>query len=104
MDSLTRKRREIGFTSQVNVYVDLGNSHYARVPFDDGELAITGRPKRHDEAYVLFSLKPKLLRRILLGPQFAHWNNAEIGSHIRFYRSPDVFERGLYHSMCFFHA
>ena len=45
-----------------------------------------------------------LLHRLLRGPRFAHWNNAEIGSHLRFDRKPDVFERGLYHCLCFLHS
>lgn len=34
----------------------------------------------------------------------AHWNNLEIGSHLRFCRQPDVFERAIYHFLCYFHA
>ena len=29
-------------------------------------------------------LDPRLLKRILMGPKYAHWNNAEIGSHLKF--------------------
>jgi len=35
---------------------------------------------------------------------YAHWNNAEIGSHIEFERQPEIYERKLYYSMNFFHA
>ena len=54
--------------------------------------------------YVIYDLDIRLLKNILLGPRLAHWNNAEIGSHIKFTRKPNVFERSLYDSMCFFHA
>ena len=54
--------------------------------------------------YVIFDTDIKLLKRLLLGPRFAHWNNAEIGSHIKFFRKPDVFERKLYSLMSYFHA
>lgn len=54
--------------------------------------------------YVTYSTDVKLLKKILLGPKFAHWNNAEIGSHINFYRKPNIFEREIYTSMCFFHC
>ena len=54
--------------------------------------------------YVIFDTDIKLLKRLLLGPRFAHWNNAEIGSHIKFFRKPDVFERKLYYLMSYFHA
>ncbi|MDC1182326.1 MBL fold metallo-hydrolase [Planktomarina temperata] len=55
------------------------------------------------EPYVRIRLDHNLLHRLLRGPRYAHWNNAEIGSHLLFQRKPDIFERGLYHCMCFLH-
>ena len=43
-----------------------------------------------------------LLVRILDGK--AHWNNAEIGSHLRFYRDPDIYQRSLHFFLSFFHC
>ena len=54
--------------------------------------------------YVSYVLDFRLLFKILSGPRFAHWNNAEIGSHITFKRNPNNFERGLYYCMNFFHV
>ena len=53
--------------------------------------------------YVLYMLNPKLLKKILMGPRYAHWNNAEIGSHIKFFRKPDIFDRRIYNAICYFH-
>jgi UDP-MurNAc hydroxylase len=53
--------------------------------------------------YVIYETDLRLLKFLLMGPKYAHWNNAEIGSHIKFYRKPDVFERELYYSMTYFH-
>ena len=53
--------------------------------------------------YVIYELDSRLLKNILLGPRFAHWNNAEIGSHIKFFRKPDIYERKLYNAMNYFH-
>ena len=47
------------------------------------------------------SLNPKLLRRIL--DRKAHWNNAEIGCHIDFYRSPNIYEPDLHTLLQFLH-
>lgn len=55
------------------------------------------------EPFVRIRVDHNLLHRLLQGPRFAHWNNAEIGSHLTYLRKPDRFERGLYHCMCFFH-
>ena len=46
----------------------------------------------------------KLLKKILMGPRYAHWNNAEIGSHIKFFRKPDFFDRKIYNAICYFHV
>lgn len=54
--------------------------------------------------YVIYETDIRLLKKLLLGPKFAHWNNAEIGSHLKFYRKPDIFERDVYLSMCYFHS
>ena len=53
--------------------------------------------------YVIYETDLRLLKFLLIGSKYAHWNNAEIGSHIKFYRKPDVFERELYYSMSYFH-
>ena len=36
--------------------------------------------------YVRYETDIKLLKRLLMGPRYAHWNNAEIGSHLKFFR------------------
>ncbi len=59
---------------------------------------------KKSKKYVRYETDIRLLKRLLLGPRFAHWNNAEIGSHLRFFRKPNVFERDLYNSICYFHC
>lgn len=56
------------------------------------------------EPFVRMEVDHNLLHRLLRGPRFAHWNNAEIGSHIKYLRKPNQFERELYHCMCFLHS
>lgn len=56
------------------------------------------------QKYVRISLDSRLLLRILKGPKFAHWNNAEIGSHLTFERKPNVYESAFYYVFCFFHV
>ena len=54
--------------------------------------------------YVRYETDNRLLKRLLMGPKYAHWNNAEIGSHLKFFRKPNVFERNIYSSMVYFHC
>jgi UDP-MurNAc hydroxylase len=100
---LNDKRKEINFISNTKVLIKLKEDLFIKLSFngDDFELVenLNGL-----ESFVEYQLSLKLLYRILRGPKYAHWNNAEIGSHIRYRRVPNKFERGLYHSMCFFHS
>ena len=43
----------------------------------------------------------RLLRRIL--NKKSHWNNAEIGAHINFFRKPDKMEPDIHRALCFLH-
>ena len=59
---------------------------------------------KKSKKYVCYDTDIRLLKRLLMGPAFAHWNNAEIGSHLKFFRKPNIFERDVYNSMCYFHC
>jgi|TARA_B110001469_G_scaffold127556_1_gene148960 UDP-MurNAc hydroxylase len=96
------KRNEINFVSKTSVLVKLKENLYVKLNFDGSEFELVDS-SNGIKSFVEYQLSLKLLNRILKGPKYAHWNNAEIGSHIKFRRVPNTFERGLYHAMCFFH-
>ena len=58
----------------------------------------------HHPIFILMDLDFRLLYRILRGPKFGHWSNADVGSHIKYTKKPNIFERGIYHCMSFFHS
>lgn len=98
------KRKEIGFSSETVVLIYLENDKYFLIPMNGKLTQIIKKNNLVNlDNYVIYSLDLRLLKWILKGPRFAHWNNAEVGSHITFERKPNIFERGLYHAMCFFH-
>ena len=53
---------------------------------------------------ILIETDERLLYWLLQGPKKAHWNNAEIGSHIQFRRLPNIYERGLMYCLNFFYS
>lgn len=53
------------------------------------------------ENLLICTLDPRLLRRIL--DKRSHWNNAEIGCHITFHRSPNIYDPDLHTCLQFFH-
>ncbi|BAO75039.1 MBL fold metallo-hydrolase [Winogradskyella sp. PG-2] len=100
---MNAKREEINFVSDTSVLVKLKEDLFIKLYFDGTEYEVVDNTNGI-KSFVEYQLSTKLLNRILKGPRYAHWNNAEIGSHIKFRRVPNTFERGLYHAMCFFHA
>lgn len=88
-----RKAEEIGFAITTQIVVE--DAVHSWVVFDDIKYAPSN---------LTMNLDSRLLWRLLMGPKYAHWNNAEIGSHIMFSRSPDVFQRGLHHVLSFLHV
>jgi len=80
---------------------------YARIDLKNYTLKFM--KKKHmgggEQDYYVLSLDERLLQRLLQGPRFAHWNNADIGSHIRYYRSnPKKFNYRLGNYLSFFHS
>ena len=53
--------------------------------------------------YVVYDTDIRLLKKLLTFENNSHWNNAEIGSHIKYYRKPNIFERNVHYAMVNFH-
>lgn len=70
----------------------------ATTPPHPVDIAALGQSER-----LQLTLDRRLLARVLNGPRFAHWNNAEIGSHIAFLRIPNRYDRATHHALSFFH-
>jgi UDP-MurNAc hydroxylase len=108
-DSFSRfksKKDEIKFNSETKLIITLPEEKYLYIDLNENVQykIIEKFDATKEDRFVKLNLDFRLLLRILKGPRFAHWNNAEIGSHITFERKPNLFERGLYHSYCFFHS
>lgn len=99
------KRRQIGWESDTTVLLDLVDDAVAAFSMNGDGYEILGEDEARDvHPYVRIRIDDRLLHRILRGPQYAHFNNAQIGSHITFEKDPDVYERPLYYAMSFLHA
>jgi UDP-MurNAc hydroxylase len=84
------------------LYVKLIDGCYAKFSMYDEHLEFTNDIK--SEKHLVFKVDPRLLTKILSGPRYAHWNNAEIGCHIMFYRQPDIYDRNAHYCMNYFHC
>ena len=99
------KRNQLGFSSDTNVLIHLPENkmlllHPNRLPF---EVVPQNNIEKFDK-FLLIKTDYRLLLRLLRGPKYAHWNNAEIGSHLEFSRKPNIYERGLFYCLNFFHS
>ena len=104
-DRMESKRLEIGFSSDTRVRIHVADNRVVELSMN-GNGHETRRTSDLAEAkpYISFRTDHRLLKRLLMGPRHAHWNNAEIGSHVEFRREPDQYERGLHHAVCFLHV
>ena len=96
------KAKEINFQSDTKIIIKSDKVAFKfSVSTDIEEIELD---ENSLEPFVIIEVDHNLLHRLLRGPKYAHWNNAEIGSHLKYIRRPNMFERALYHCMCFFHA
>jgi UDP-MurNAc hydroxylase len=101
---LVEKASTLGYRGAGRAYVPLIEGEAARISFAPSSLDFVPMDTiDHDDHFVSFGVDPRLLVRLLKGPRFAHWNNAEIGSHITYRRFPDEYDRALYHLMNYLH-
>ena len=100
------KKTESNIIFSTNIYLDLGKSliEINNTKSQEKIDLIKNEKFKLNSNFVKYSTDKRLLKSLLMGPKFAHWNNAEIGSHISFLRNPNIFERQLYENMCYFHA
>ena len=99
------KRKEIGFSSETNIILDLSQEKFLVISTNGGGYRISDNiDLEHFTKFVKISLDTRFLKWLLKGPKYAHWNNAEIGSHLTYQRNPEIYERGLYYSLNFFHV
>ena len=99
------KRKGLRFSSDTTILIKLLKNEFVDISCNGkGWKIVKETELSHYKKYVKLSLDSKLLKWILMGPKFAHWNVAENGSHITFERIPNIYERALYYCLSFFYA
>lgn len=98
-------RKEINFSSETKVFFSFCNDMYIEMSTNGFGYSIVNESEIDKKQNILIvNIDTRLFFEILKGPRFAHWNNAEIGSHITYFRNPDVYDRGLFYCMNFLHS
>ena len=100
-----RKRKELNFSSNTQIFITLPENKILKFSCNGKSPSIiTEENIEKNLPYLSIQTDHRLLFRLLRGPKFAHWNNAEIGSHLKFSRKPNIYERGLFYCLNFFHS
>ena len=100
-----RARKELQFSTDTNLLIQLPENFYLLLSFDDAGFKIINKNMSEQfEKFVKIDLDPRLLHLLLQGPKFANWNNCEVGSHLKFKRNPDSYESAIYYCLNFFHV
>ena len=98
-------RQKIGYETDTKIILGLTDDKCVIISCDGNGYELVDNYKRTKiEKFISMDLDSRLLYWLLQGPQKAHWNNAEIGSHIQFVRIPDVYDRGLIHCWNYFYS
>ncbi len=104
-ESLESKREKIEYSTDTTVLVPLVDDVTAAISMNgDGFEFVENTDVEDFDGYVELDTDPRLLKRLLEGPEHAYWADAKIGSHIGIRKEPDIYERGLYNCMSAFHA
>lgn len=92
---LKRKQLEVGLFEDINLIFDLPSNSFVLINLLELK-SRTVDALDQLQSYHRFKLDPRLLRRALLGPHLANWNNIEIGAHLGFDRKPDVYRQDVH--------
>ena len=95
LDRLKRKQAELNFYEDMHLLFDLPCKNFASINLLDSSLSIV-EDLKEEFKYHRFQLDPRLLKRVLMGPRYANWNNIEIGALLNFSRNPDIYRMDVH--------
>ncbi len=99
-EKMCSRMKQYGYQSDWKVYLDTDQGFLYEIPFNENPVKRVDY-KKEVKPFVRISLDYSLLIMIL--DRKAHWNNAEIGSHLTFYRDPEEYEVGVYRFLSYLH-
>ena len=86
---LTNAQTQFNHRSSWKVYLDVDQDELYCIPFDRSSVRRVGKGTER-EPFIRITLDHRLLAMILDGR--AHWDPAAIGSHLTFFRKPDIYD------------
>ena len=98
-------RKRIGYTTTTKIILKLTDERFVVISCNgEGYELTSSKELKKIREFISIDTDVRLLYWLLQGPRKAHWNNAELGSHIQFRRVPNIYERGLWYCFNFFYS
>ena len=86
------------------LYIEYYNK-FISLDFDKKEIKFQNEVSSGNKDYTILHLNEKLLLNLLKGPRYAHWNNADIGSHIDYTKSNiSEYNYKLFNILAYYHS
>ena len=97
-------RKKIDFSSNTVILIEFSEKIFIKLSSNGESISfISKQESQNEKKYIKIFLDPRLLKRLLQGPKYAHWQVADGGSHLTYDRFPNNYERGLNYCLCYFH-
>ena len=95
LERLKRKLNDLNFSEDLNLIFDINRKKFVSINLKNTKINLLTNLHKTDN-YHRFQLDPRLLKRALMGPKYANWNNIEIGGLLNFARKPDVYRMDVH--------
>ena len=92
---LKQKQEEINFYENIDLVFDIDSNQFIKINLLDTTPTYI-KDISNLSNYHRFKLDTRLLELVLKGPQYANWNNIEIGAMLEFDRKPDNFRQDIH--------
>ncbi len=102
-DRVSFRQKLFNLRSNTQLSIKYFNKFF-NIDFSKEDAKFSIENKKPKKNYLSISCDERLLKRILLGPKYAHWNNASLGSHISFDREPNKFDRNVHGLLNYLHS
>ncbi|MGI0093843.1 MAG: MBL fold metallo-hydrolase, partial [Nitrosotalea sp.] len=104
-DRFETERQKMGFTSEVTILLPISNNEMIVIQRNgNGFKRIPTELENTFEKYIKMTVNPLLLKWLLQGPRKANWSTADIGSHIRYKRVPNIYHIGMFRGWNHFYS
>ena len=104
-ENFEKQRNQSGFRSETKILIELSEDEIISLSCDgSGYEILNEQESKKIQKVFRMKMDKRLFYWLLEGPVKANWDVAETGSHIKYQRIPNVYERALHYCLTSLHA